>query len=124
MKTTIKNRGGESTLTIKGDFYQILDENFTEICQAIANKIKILKELKALLDTDEQVFDTIVHITRKSISPEAAAIKLQEELSLSEMAAKYLMDYPLFDLGSLNSEYIRKKLSKIQKQIAMINILF
>ena len=28
MKTTIKNRGGESTLTITDDFHQVLDENF------------------------------------------------------------------------------------------------
>ena len=51
MKTIIKNKGGESTLTIKGDFYQILDENFTEICKAITNKVKTLNELKVLFDT-------------------------------------------------------------------------
>ena len=39
MKATIRNKGVETTLTIKGNFYQILDENFKEICKAITNKV-------------------------------------------------------------------------------------
>ena len=67
MKATIINKGGEATLTIKGDFYHILDENFKEICKAITNKVKSLKEMKALLDADDQILNTIVLIIKKSL---------------------------------------------------------
>ena len=120
MKATIRNKSGESTLTIKGDFYQILDENFKEICKAITNKVKSLKELKGLFDADDQVLNTIVQIIRKSINPEAAALNLQEELGMSEMAAKYLLNMPLFTLVSLTAEGIEKELADYRKQMEAI----
>ena len=120
MKATIRNKRGESTLTIKGDFYQILDENFTEICKAITNKVKSLKEMKALLDADDQVLNTIVLIIKKSLTPGAAALKLKEELGMSEMAAKYLLNMPLFTLVSLNAECIRQELAEYRKQLEAI----
>ena len=123
MKATIRNKGGESILTIKGDFYQILDENFKEICKAITNKVKSLKELKALFDADDQVLNTIVQIIRKSITPEAAALNLQEELGMSEMAAKYLLNLPLSSSTSLNAEGIEQELADYRKQMEAISSL-
>ena len=124
MKTTIKNRGGESTLTITDDFHQVLDENFTAVCTAISNKIRILQELQHLSEENEQLADTVIQTIHSSRFPMEAVFKLQKEMNMSEMAAKCLMDWPLFDLASLNSESIQKKLAKIQKQIAIINSLF
>lgn len=123
METTIRNKSGESTLTIKGDFYQILDENFKEICKAITNKVKSLKELKALLDADGQVLNAIVLIIKKSSTPEGAAIKLQEELGMSKMAAKYLLNMPLFTLVSLTVEGIEQELAEYRKQMEAIGSL-
>ena len=123
MKATIRNKSGESTLTIKGDFYQILDENFKEICKAITNKVKSLKEMKALLDADDQILNTIVLIIKKSLTPEAAALKLQEELGMSKMAAKYLMNMPLFTLVSLTVEGIEQELAEYRKQMGAISSL-
>ena len=123
MEAKIRNKSGESTLTIKGDFYQILDENFKEICKAITNKVKSLKELKALFDADDQVLNTIVQIIRKSITPEAAALNLQEELGMSEMAAKYLLNLPLSSSTSLNAEGIEQELAEYRKQMEAISSL-
>lgn len=123
MEAKIRNKSGESTLTIKGDFYQILDENFKEICKAITNKVKSLKELKALLDSDEQVLNTIVLIIKKSLTPGAAALNLQEELGMSEMAAKYLLNTSLSALVSLNAECIRQELAEYRKQMEAISSL-
>ena len=120
MEAKIRNKSGESTLTIKGDFYEILNENFKEICKAITNKVKSLKELKGLFDADDQVLNTIVQIIRKSINPEAAALNLQEELGMSEMAAKYLLNMPLFTLVSLTAEGIEKELADYRKQMEAI----
>ena len=123
MKATIRNKSGESTLTIKGDFYEILNENFKEICKAITNKVKSLKELKELFDADDQVLNTIVQIIRKSINPEAAALNLQEELGMSEMAAKYLLNTSLSALVSLNAECLRQELAEYRKQMEAISSL-
>ena len=123
METTIRNKSGESTLTIKGDFYQILDENFKEISKAITNKVKSLKEMKALLDADDQVLNTIVLIIKKSLTPGAAASKLQEELGMSKMAVKYLLNMPLFKLVSLTAEGIEKELAEYRKQMDAISSL-
>ena len=123
MEAKIRNKSGESTLTIKGDFYQILDENFKEICKAITNKVKSLKELKALLDSDEQVLNTIVLIIKKSLTPGAAAIKLQEELGMSKMVAKYLLNMSLFKLVSLTAEGIEQELAEYRKQMEAISSL-
>lgn len=123
MKATIRNRGGESTLTIKGDFYEILDENFTEICKAITNKVKSLKELKALFDADDQILNTVLQIIRKSANPEAAAINLQEKLGMSQMAAKFLLNQPLTAIGSLNAKSIEQELAEYRKQMEAIESL-
>ena len=123
METTIRNKSGESTLTIKGDFYQILDENFKEICKAITNKVKSLKEMKALLDADDQILNTIVLIIKKSLTPEAAVLKLQEELGMSKIAAKYLLNMPLFTLVSLTVEGIEQELAEYRKQMEAISSL-
>lgn len=123
METTIRNKSGESTLTIKGDFYQILDENFKEICKAITNKVKRLKEMKALLDADDQILNTIVLIIKKSLTPEAAALKLQEELCMSKMAAKYLLNMPLFTLVSLTAEGIENELADYRNEMEAITSL-
>ena len=123
MKATIRNKGVEATLTIKGDFYQILDENFEEICKVITNKVKSLKEMKALLDADDQILNTIVLIIKKSLSPGAAASKLQEELGMSKMAAQYLLNMPLFTLVSLTAEGIEQELAEYRKQMEAISAL-
>ena len=124
MKTTIKNRCGESTLTISGDFRQILDENCTAVCTAIADEVRILQEVQHLSEENVQFVDIVIRAIRSSRYPMEAVLNLQKEMDMSEMTAKYLMNQPLFGFGSLNSEHIQKKLAKIQKQIAMINSLF
>lgn len=123
MKATIRNKSGESILTIKGDFYQILDDNFTELCKAITNKVKSLKELKALLDADDQIIGTILHIINYSITPKAAVLKLQEELGMSKMAAKYLLNMSSGTRIFLTAEGIEQELAEYRKQMEAISSL-
>lgn len=123
MKATIRNKSGESILTIKGDFYQILDDNFTELCKAITNKVKSLKELKALLDADDQIIGTILQIINYSITPKAAVLKLQEELGMSKMAAKYLLNMSSGTRLFLTAECIEQELAEYRKQMEAISFL-
>ena len=121
MKAALINKGGEATLSIKGDFYHILDENFKEICKAITNKAKSLKEMKAFLDADDQVIETILHIINYSITPEAAVLKLQEELGMSKMAAKYLLNMSSGTRIFLTAEGIEQELAEYRKQMEAIS---
>lgn len=123
MKAAIINKGGEATLSIKGDFYHILDENFKEICKAITNKVKSLKEMKAFLDADDQVIKTILHIINYSITPEAAVLKLQEELGMSKMAAKYLLNMSSGTRIFLTAEGIEQELAEYRKQMEAFSSL-
>ena len=120
MKATIRNKSGESILTIKGDFYQILDDNFTELCKAITNKVRSLKELKELLVADDQIIKAILHIINYSITPQAAVLKLQEELGMSKMAAKYLLNMSSGTRIFLTADGIEQE---YRKQIEAISAL-
>ena len=124
MKTIIKNKNGESTLTISGDFYQVLDENFTAVFNAIANEIRILQELKHLYDQDERAIETIIRIISHAFSPEDAAIEIHNRMGISVMAAQYVMNMQLSELSSMDSEGIKKRLAKYQAQIAKLSSLF
>jgi hypothetical protein len=66
MKTIIKNKNGESSLTISGDFYQVQDENFTSIFNAISNEITILQELKHVFDKDKKARNDRRLLTRRN----------------------------------------------------------
>ena len=123
METTIRNKGGESTQITKIDFYQLLDENFNEVCKAIANKVRILKELKCQIDEGSLQISDIVQITRTSFSPDEAARRVNEELGLSRMAAKYLMKMSLGKMVSLSSEGLEQELEEYWKQMDAISSL-
>lgn len=120
MKTTIKNRCGEYTFTMSCDLFQILDEHFTTICKAIADRGLILKELKEVFEKDEKVIEKIIKIIRKSIKLDDAALNLQSELGISEMAAKFILNMPLSYMTSLDSHEIEKMLEKYKKQVLKI----
>ncbi|MBO6060166.1 MAG: hypothetical protein J6P67_08515 [Bacteroidaceae bacterium] len=55
MKVFTKN--GVSALSFKTDFYEVLDNNFAAICNAIANKGIILKELLSLFEKEDNSLD-------------------------------------------------------------------
>ncbi|MBR4130559.1 MAG: hypothetical protein IKU02_06515 [Bacteroidaceae bacterium] len=123
METTIRNKGGESTLITKIDFYQLLDENFNEVCKAIANKVRILKELKCQIDEGRLQIDNLVRIIKSSLFPEEAVRRISEEMGLSKMAAKYLMNMSLGKMVSLSSEGLEQELEEYWKQMDAISSL-
>ena len=124
MEAIIKNKNGESTLTISGDFYQVLDENFTAVFNAIANEIRILQELKHLFDQDKKAIETIIRIISHAFTPEDAAIDIHKNMGISIMAAQYVMNMQLTELSNMDSEGIGKRLAKFQAQITKQSSLF
>ena len=90
MKTTIKNRGAESTLTISGDFYQILDENFASFPQEATDNLQEkvgITELTAkyLLHTS---LSKLSSMNKKGIEKELAKHKKQIDLIFSSICVQ------------------------------------
>ena len=123
MEVTIRNKGGESTEIIKIDFFQLLDENFNQVFNAIANNVWILKELKCNIVEGRLQINDLVQIIRSSINPDEAVKRVNEELGLSRKAAKYLMNMSLSKTVSLSSEGLEEELSKYRKKMDEISSL-
>ena len=86
MEVTIRNKGGESTQIIKIDFFQLLDKNFNQVFNAIANNVRILKELKCYINEGRLQINDLVQIIKTSRVPEEAVNRINEELGLSKLA--------------------------------------
>ena len=121
MKTTIKTNQSESMLTIKEDFGIILEENFTAICKAIANRGIALNELKSLFDNNECVFEKIMGIIRHSRDEYQATNNLCVQLGISKSAAKYILALPLSTLGLLSAKFLNQKLNEHYWLVASLN---
>ena len=117
MKAIIKTQDGVSTLKLDIDFNQILDDNFEEICKAIAVRGQVLKELVTIAESNNKLIETVVQIIRSSSSEEEAVSSLSKELDVSIATAKYLADIRLDELSSLNMKDIRQKYEKYKKTI-------
>ena len=123
MEVTIRNNGGESTEIIKIDFFQLLDENFNQVFNAIANNVRLLKELKFYIDEGRLQINDLVQILRSSKCPGEAVRRLNEEKCLSMKAARYLMNMSLSKTVSLSSEGLEEELSKYRKKLDEISSL-
>ena len=123
MEVIIKNNGGESTEIIKIDFFQLLDENFNQVFNAIANNVRILKELKCNIVEGRLQINDLDQIIRSSTNPDEAVKRVNEELGLSRKAAKYLMNMSLSKTVSLSSEGLEEELSKYRKKMDEISSL-
>ena len=65
MKVSVETKKGTSVLSVKADFIEVLDKNFAAICEAIANKGKVIKELVNLFEKEDNSLDTIIQIVRE-----------------------------------------------------------
>lgn len=120
MKAKIKTVNGSSILKLELDLNQLLDDNFGEICNAIALKGQVLNELHALLEKDPEAMDSLYQIVQSSCGEDEAISNLQERLSISKNTAQYLLDMSLEQLSVINAAYVKKSISDYKGQIADI----
>lgn len=99
----------------------ILDENFSAICKAIANRGVALNELRTLLEKHEGLFEKIVNIIRKSRDGYQAAHDLCTQLGISEATSTYILTMSLSKISSFNQEYFQKKCDEYKKNLANLN---
>lgn len=116
----ISNNDGESTLTLKLDFNQILDDNFAEVCKAIEIKGFFLREMLKLINEKPNVVEGIVRILTNSDSSKDAEEGLCKNFGISEITAIYILNTPLSKLTSLTQTNIKSELEKYMACVANI----
>ena len=120
MNTTIKNRKGTSTLILELDFNQVLNENFEEICKAIAVRGKALKELVSIFENNNELIETVLRVVRKSLCEEEACKNLSKELHVSYTTAQFLVDMPMEDLTSLSLDSLKRMYEKYIQNVSKL----
>ena len=121
MKVNVVTKNGMSALSVKTDFNEVLDKNLAAICDAIASKGIILKELLKLFEECDDEFLEVVLLTpvgRKG--KKEAEQSLSEELEISLVTAQYLLNTSLENLTSLNAKKLRKMLEEYKANISKL----
>ncbi|MBR5656023.1 MAG: hypothetical protein IKW98_04990 [Prevotella sp.] len=120
MEVNVVTKNGVSALSVKADFYEVLDENFTAICEAISNRGKAIKELTSVFEKEDNSLDTIIQIMTTSIGENAAKNALSEKLGISPQTAQYLLVMSLEDLTTLNVKKLKKMLDDYRTNISKL----
>lgn len=120
MEIKVLTKNGMSILLVKADFNEVLDKNFTEVCEAIANKGKVLKELVRLFEKESDCIEKILSIVRCANGEEKATQFLSEELHISYNSAQYILNMPLDCLLSLNVKILQEMFEDYKTKISKL----
>ena len=123
MNVNVVTKNGASALSVSTDFYEVLDKNLAAICDAIANKGIILKELLKLFEEQgDEFLETVWLAPGMGRSAKKAEQFLSEGLDISQVTAHYLLNTPFEDLSSLNAKKLKKMLDDYKANIGKLVI--
>jgi len=123
MNVNVVTKNGLSALSFKTDFNEVLDENFSAICDAIANKGIVLKELLNLFEEQGDEFLEIVWLAPGlGRSAKKNEQFLSEGLGISQQTAHYLLNTSFDTLSSLNAKKVQKMLDDYKANIGKLVI--
>lgn len=122
MEVQIIKQSGVPVLRTEVDFYQVLEDNFDKIMDAIANRGIVLKELFELYKKNPKIYDELIQTVRHSRDPEDAVKKLRENLSMSKKTARYLLNMSLRDITSLSVDSLEDILNNYKMWLKAIII--
>ena len=120
MEIKVLTKNGMSILLVKADFNEMLDKNFTEVCEAIANKGKVLKELVRLFEKESDCIEKILSIVRCANGEEKATQFLSEKLHISYNSAQYILNMPIDCLLSLNVKILQEMFEDYKTKISKL----
>ena len=121
MEVKIVTKNGKSALSVKADLYEVLDKNLAAICDAIANKGIILKELLNLFEKCDDEFLEVVLLTPvRRIGKKEAVQSLSEKLEISIITAQYLLNTSFDYLCTLNAKKLRKMLEDYKANVSKL----
>jgi orotate phosphoribosyltransferase-like protein len=123
MKVNVVTKNGMSALSVKTDFNEVLDKNLAAICDAIANKGIVLKELVNLFEEQgDEFLETVWLVSVEVKGKKEAEQSLSEELEISLVTAQYLLNTSLENLTSLNAKKLRKMLEEYKANVSKLVI--
>ena len=123
MKVNVVTKNGASVLSVRTDFYEVLDKNLAAICDAIANKGIILKELLKLFEEQgDEFLETVWLAPGMGRSAKKTEQFLSEELEVSQVTAHYLLNTSLDTLSSLNAKKVQKMLDDYKANISKLTV--
>lgn len=118
MEMKVLTKNGKSALSVKANFYEVLDKNLAAVCDAIANKGIILKELLKLFEKCDDEFLEVVLLTPVGIRGKKETVQsLSEGLEISFVTAQYLLNTPFDDLTDLNAQKLDRMLDDYNENI-------
>ncbi len=121
MNVNVVTKNGKSVLSVKADFYEVLDKNLAAICDAIANKGIVLKELVNLFEEQgDEFLETVWLTARESSSTKEAEQSLSEELGICLVTAQYLLNTSFDKLTALNAKKVQKMLDDYNANISKL----
>ena len=123
MAYNVVTKNGMSALSVKTDFNEVLDKNLAAICDAIANKGIVLKELVNLFEEQgDEFLETVWLVSVEVKGKKEAEQSLSEELEISLVTAQYLLNTSLENLTSLNTKKLRKMLEEYKANVSKLVI--
>ena len=123
MNVNVVTKNGASALSVSTDFYEVLGKNLAAICDAIANRGIILKELLKLFEEQgDEFLETVWLAPGMGRSAKKAEQFLSEELEVSQVTAHYLLNTSLDTLSSLNAKKVQKMLDDYKANISKLTV--
>lgn len=118
MKANIKTTDDNSTLKLEIDFDQLLNDNFEEICKAIALRGKALRELVAIFDNNNEIAESVFQTLKSNRGIDKIILALCENLNISNYTAQYLINnVPMAGTSPMSWEILKEQLDNYNKQI-------
>lgn len=112
MNIRIEKQDMQTAMLIETDLDQIVAENFSDICEALAKHIDALVELQNLQYQNIKA-DDVIDIIRKSGDANEAGERLCQKLNISVAAAQLVLKTPLSGLDKmLDSNYLDSKIEQ------------
>ena len=123
LTVNVVTKNGMSALSVKTDFNEVLDKNLAAICDAIANKGIVLKELVNLFEEQgDEFLETVWLVSVEVKGKKEAEQSLSEEHEISLVTAQYLLNTSLENLTSLNTKKLRKMLEEYKANVSKLVI--
>ena len=123
MKINVVTKNGVSSISFqcKTVFNEVLDKNLGAICDAIADKGVIIKELLNLFEEfNDDFLETVWLTVTESSSTKEAVQSLSEELEISIVTAQYLLNTSFDYLCTLNAKKLSKMLDDYKANISKL----
>ena len=118
MDIRIKKRDRNTTLFIEANFDQIVAENFGNICEAMARRIKVLKELEAKQKESPIEIPDLIGTIRGCKNESEAPDRIQSKFGISAEAATFLLSNSLNELGdSMDPDYLKVTIEQLEREI-------